>query len=248
MRSPRRTPARAWPRRASAWTLALASAGTVGSLRAAAPSRPPEPSAAEVEAWLDARSIGGGRSIADDGAPPEAPPPPPRWHGFVVQSTLGALGHLGPMKNVSPTAPWLHALVGFEPFRWAMVFVEGDVSFTSTRYANPPPNPRAYALYGLGGGLRFTVKPHDRVGIYAQGSAGAAALTEDVLVAYGYRDSTELAPYFGGHLGLEWHQVNPHLAFVLHGGVRNYDRLLDRERSSETALAWMSGLALRYVF
>lgn len=227
---------------------ALASSLGSTALHGAPASRPPEPSPAEVEAWLDARSLGEGRDLADDGAPEESPPPPPRWHGFVLQSTIGALGHLGPLRHVSPTAPWLHALVGFEPFRWAMVFAEGDVSFTSTRYANPPPNPRAYALYGVGGGLRFTVRPTDRVGLYVQGSAGAAALTEDVLVAYGYRDSTELAPYFGGHLGVEWHQVNPHLALVLHGGVRNYDRLLDRERSSSGALAWMSGLALRYVF
>ena len=49
-------------------------------------------------------------------------------------------------------------------------------------------------------------------------------------------------------LGLEWYQINPHYALAIHGGIRNYDAGLGRERSSETPLAWVSAVALRYAF
>lgn len=55
--------------------------------------------------------------------------------------------------------------------------------FSNTSYANRPPEPRGYALFGFGGGLRITVKPiEDRFGIYVQGSAGGAKITDDVLL------------------------------------------------------------------
>ena len=114
--------------------------------------------------------------------------------------------------------------------------------------ANPPPEPRAYALYGGGGGLRFTVKPTDCVGIYAQGSLGVARVNEDVLYIYGYRNADQWGLDDGGELGLEWYQVNPHYALALHGGMRNYQAVLGRYCSGEQALAWTGGASLRYVF
>lgn len=202
----------------------------------------------EIEAWLDARGVAGTRDVGKVEAEPEVPPPPPRAWGLVVESSVGALSHLGPLKNVSPTAPWFNVKVGWEPFSFLMLFGEADAAFSTTSYANPPPEPRAYALYGFGGGLRLTVRPTERVGIYLQGSLGMAEVSEDVLFNYGYRDADTLALYWGGSLGVEWYQVNPHLALALHGGVRNYDAGLGRARSTEPALAIIGGAALRYAF
>jgi hypothetical protein len=202
----------------------------------------------EIEAWLDARAVAGSRDVTKVEEPPEAPPPPPRRHGVVVESSVGALGHLGPLKNVSPTAPWFHVQLGYEPFKFLMVFGESDIAFSDTSYANPPPDPRAYALYGFGAGVRGTVKPTDRVGVYVQGSIGAARVSEDVLGVYGYKSAVEWNPYFGAHLGLEWYQANPHYAVAIHGGVRNYPDGFERQRSTETPLTWISGLSLRYTF
>jgi hypothetical protein len=129
-----------------------------------------------------------------------------------------------------------------------MLFAETDVAFSDTSYANPPPDPRAYALYGFGAGGRFTLHPTDRFGVYAQGSLGAARVSEDVLQVYGYRDAHDFNPYFGASLGLEWYQVNPHYALALHGGIRSYASGLGRERSSDPALAAIFGLTLRYAF
>ncbi len=206
------------------------------------------PSQQEVEAWLDARAVTSGRTLGAPDTVEEAPPPPPHHRGLVVEGNVGVLGHVGPMKHVSPTAPWFHALVGYEVFDFAMLLVEGDVAFTDTSYANPPPQPRTYALWGLGGGVRFTVRPFDRFGMFVQGSIGAARVTEDVLGIYGYQSADEVNPFFGATAGLEWYQVSPHLALALHGGVRNYADTFDRVSSSETPLAWLGSIAIRYAF
>jgi hypothetical protein len=202
---------------------------------------------AEIDTWLVGDQKPGEKDSIEADDQEEAPPPPPRGHGFVIESSLGAMGHLGPLKNVSPTSPWFHLQLGFEPLAFLMVFGEGDLVFSNTSYANPPPEPRTYALFGFGGGLRLTVKPTDRFGIYVQGSAGGAKITEDVLYYYGYQNADQLGLYFGGQLGLEWYQVNPHMALALHGGVKDYQAVLGRDRGGQ-ALAWTGGVALRYVF
>lgn len=202
---------------------------------------------AEISAWLDSHNL---PQTSDTGSTeaPEVPPRPPRHHGLVVESSIGAMQHLGPLKNVSPLAPWFHLQVGFEPLKWAMVYAEGDFSPSNTSYAHPPPDPRVYTLFGFGGGVRFTLKPTDRFGIYAEGSIGGAEATNDSLVTYGYKDSTSLGAYFGGGLGLEWYQVDPHYALALHGTLRDYNNVLDRLRSSQPALALIISAALRYTF
>lgn len=200
----------------------------------------------EMEKWLASEP----EEVKDVGSveePEEAPPPPPRHHGFVIESSVGALGHIGPLKNVSPVSPWFHLQFGFEPLAFLMAYAETDLVFSNTSYTNPPPEPRAYALYGFGGGLRFTVKPTDRVGIYVTGSAGIARINEDLLFVYGYENADRWNLYYGGELGLEWYQVNPHMALALHGGVRNYDAGLGRVNGA-TSLAWISGVSIRYVF
>lgn len=202
---------------------------------------------AEIETWLEAdEGPEGGDLGPEDQA--EAPPPPPPHHGLVLESSVGALGHIGPLKNVSPTSPWFHLQLGYEPLHWLMLFGEADLVFGTTKYANPPPEPRSYALYGGGGGLRLTIKPTERVGIYLQGSVGAAKINDDVLVVYGYPNADRFGLYYAGQLGLEWYQVSPHYALAVHGGLRNYQEVLGHDRLSDPALAWTGGAAIRYVF
>jgi hypothetical protein len=201
----------------------------------------------EIESWLEAPS---GPKTQEDASEDdaEAPPPPPRRHGLTVESGIGALGHLGPLKNISPVSPWFHLKIGFEPFPWLLAFGETDLVFSSTEYAHPPPEPRTYRLYGGGGGLRVTIRVGERLGVYGEGSAGLARVSEDVLEVYGYRSAADFHPYFGGRLGLEWYPVNPHLAIGVFGGLRSYASGLARERSTESALCWLSGVGLRYTF
>jgi hypothetical protein len=221
--------------------------GVAGHAAEAAP-RERQLTPEEIDAWLDSRAMP--KSQADTSAEEDAdaPPPPPREHGFVLESSVGVLGHLGHMKNISPSSPWFGLRFGYEPLRWLMVFAEADLFVGSTSYAHPPPPPRSYAFWGIGAGVRVTVRPVERFGVYGQLGLGAGEATEDVLELYGYENAEELNLYQSAQLGLEWYQVSPHLALALHGGVRHYQDGLKRLRSTEPPLAWLSGVALRYTF
>ncbi len=222
--------------------------GAAKAADSAAPERQLTPE--EIDAWLDSRALPPSRAEArgSGDADADAPPPPPRRHGWVLESSVGVLGHVGNLKNVSPAAPWFALRFGFEPLRWLMVFAETDLAIASTAYASRPPPPRSYALWSFGAGARLTLKPTERVGLYAQGSLGGGRATEDVLELYGYPNADRLGLYQSGELGVEWYQVNPHLALAVHGGVRHYPKALKRRRDDQPPLAWLGGVALRYTF
>lgn len=241
--------------RGASWLLGIACVTTLltGAYQARAADAGAEPkerelTPEEIDAWLDSRAMPRSQSAREEESDEEAPPPPPRKHGFVLESSIGVMGQLGHLKNITPNAPWFGVRFGYEPLRWLMVFAESDLLVASTSYAHPPPPPRSFALFGFGGGVRLTVKPLDRFGIYLQGSLGGARATEDVLELYGYENADELGMYQSAELGFEWYQVNPHLALAVHGGARNYPRVLKRARDSQPPMTWLSGLALRYTF
>ncbi|HVU04131.1 MAG TPA: hypothetical protein VHE30_20380 [Polyangiaceae bacterium] len=224
--------------------LVLALAGFSGSARADEESDKEERK--RIETWLESEP-----AHADLGATsaPEAPPPPPRKHGFVVESSVGAMGHIGSMSHITPAMPWFRTAFGWEPTKWVMLLAQGDIAAASTSLANPPPDPRGYALWGLSGAVRFGVQPTSFLGISAQGEIGAARVTEDVLSTYGYKDANKVGPYFGALVGVEWYQVSPHVALVLQGGIRSYASIFDRTAlPGGAALAWISAGALKYTF
>lgn len=225
--------------------------GTSAALAAEAQPSERQLTPEEIDAWLDARALPPSQSrdsAADRDADADAPPPPPRRRGWVLESSVGVLGQLGHLKNITPNAPWFGLRFGYEPLRWLMVFAESDLFVASTSYAHPPPPPRSFAFWSAGAGFRLTVKPTDRVGIFLQGSLGAGRATDDVLKLYGYQHADELGSYQSAELGFEWYQINPHLALAVHGGVRDYPRVLKRDRSSEPPMVWLSGAGLRYTF
>jgi hypothetical protein len=224
----------------------LVSAGSLSAAEAQPKERQLTPE--EIDAWLDSRAMP--KSEGDHGSEDEleAPPPPPRKKGFVLESSIGVMGQMGHLKNITPNAPWFGLRFGFEPLRWLMVFAESDVFIASTSYAHEPPPPRSFAFWNVGAGFRLTVKPTDRFGVYLQGSLGGGRATEDVLELYGYQHADELGFYQSAELGFEWYQINPHLALALHGGVRNYPRALKRDRDSQPPMTWLSGAGLRYTF
>ena len=222
--------------------VALTAAGVLLSVPSHGAQEKGELSETEINTWLDASPEEKADREADLS---EVPPPPPRHHGFTIASDIGALGHLGDLKNVSPASPWLHMLVGYEVFSWAMVFTSADVAFSDTSYVEGPS--RAFAMYGLGGGFRLTI-PMSQMGIFAQFDAGAAKVSQDVLTTLGYNKAHEFAPYFGGMLGAEFYQINPRYALVAQGGVRNLNAGFDSINSTQVALAWLGSAGLRYTF
>ena len=179
---------------------------------------------------------------------PEAPPPPPRHRGLLVEGSVGALGQLGALQHVSRTAPWFHLGLGYEVTHWFTVLAETDITVASTSLANPPPEPRGYTLFGFSGAGRFSWEVSPVVSLFAEGEVGLAEVSSDILTTYGFNDANSLEPYFGGALGAEWFQVNPHYALGVRAGVRSYGALLDRSFGGDTALAWLGAATLRYTF
>lgn len=203
------------------WSVAVAPVLLLaaGQARADEPAATPELTA-EQAAKVD---LTGGEKKASISAEEEsAPPPPPRKKGFVIESSLGALGWLGKFGSVAPPAFWLHAQLGWEIFRWLMVFGDGELAFTQTSYAVDPTKNRAVPIFGFGGGLRATVHFTDRVAMYVQGNAGAmmADVPIRALAVMGYANAENLSFTAGGRLGLEWYQLDPHVALALSGGPR----------------------------
>jgi hypothetical protein len=225
----------------------LLAAGVAHAADAPPPERQLTP--AEIDAWLDSRAMPKSEGARDTGdSDDQAPPPPPRKKGIVLESSMGVLGQVGSLKHIIPNAPWFGVHLGYEPLRALMVFAESDLFVASTSYAHQPPPPRSFAFWNVGGGVRLTLKPTDRVGVYVQGSVGGGRATEDVLKIYGYRHADSLGFYQSAELGLEWYQVSPHLALVAHGGLRNYPRNLVRDLDNGAPITWLASAGLRYTF
>src|SRR5690242_19518316 len=179
------------PRLASSTAFALAFSGVAMGARADEPA--PGPSEQQISEFLAQKPASADVSKAPEA--PEAPPPPPRRHGFVVESSIGAFGPLGALSHVSRPSAWFHGAFGYEPLKWFMVLAQVDLTVASTSLANPPPDPRGYAIWGLGGARRFCFEPFTSVGIYAQGEFGITQATTDVLATYGYRNADNLGFY-----------------------------------------------------
>jgi hypothetical protein len=130
-----------------------------------------------------------------------------------------------------------------------MPFLEADVAFASTAYAPRPPPERSYFHYGAGAGVRVTIPVGRVLAVLAQGSFGFSRVSEqNVLSVYGFPDADEPTLYLDGELGLEWYQVNPHLALAVHGGVKHYGAGLTRDRGSDPPIAAVGSMNLRYAF
>ncbi len=183
-------------------------------------------------------------------APLEAPPPPPRHKGFVLEQSLGAVGFAGKFGGLTGhPAIWLKTQFGYELFKWLMLFGSGDVLFTDTGNSTGPSQNRPFPIVSFGGGVRFTIPFTDRVGMYVQGEAGGdvAIVKSGVLANFGYHPAESVGFQAGGRLGIEWFQVDRHLALGLSGGAR-YMANLAYEAGGDLPLAWDATVDLRYTF
>lgn len=179
----------------------------------------------------------------------EPPPQAPRNKGVVVESSMGVLGFAGKFRNVAPPGLHLTTNAGYELFRWLMLFGYGELAMTDTSVANGPTKQRAFPIYGFGAGGRITVHASPRVALFAQGQFGfmKADVPENALQILGYMNAERLRPAFDARLGVEWYQVNRHLALGLNGGVRLATGFA-KTVGNDTPLAYEGGAAIRYTF
>jgi hypothetical protein len=168
----------------------------------------------------------------------------------VLESTLGAAGFLGEFRKIAPPGWWLRTQLGYEIFRWLMVFGEGELLYTDTSASSDASKLRAFPIFGFGGGLRVTIHPTERFAFYLQGSVDAlkADVPKNALAIIGFKDAESLSASFGGRIGLEWYQIDRHLALGLTGGVRDATGFARASGASDTPLLWDAGASLRYTF
>lgn len=190
-------------------------------------------------------------AVDANAAPPEAPPPPPYKKTLVLDSAIGAVGFFGEFGKVAPPGPYFRTQLGYEILRWLMFFGEGELSFTDTSNREAPPRTRAFAMYGFGGGARFTVRFGERVGVYGQASVGMiqADVGKNALGNLGFRDAESFDTYLGGRLGFEWYQLDRHFALGVTVGARLAQGFgITRVGTSDTPLLGDAALSLRYAF
>ncbi len=245
---------------AAAWSAGVALAFALLTSRALAepPSNPPTLSE-EEGAHIDiAAQAPAGKtseeSVLGSGAEApaftQAPPMRPRHKGLVLESTLGVLAFAGEFRHVSPPAYWLHGLLGYEVFPWLMVFGQAELALTDTSESQDESHTLAYAMWGFGGGARVTVHVSDRVALYGQGDVGAltANVPHDALAILGYRNAESLGAAFGARLGVDWYQMDRHLALSAGLGARIAQGFAKVTDTSDVPIMWDLGAGLRYTF
>ena len=183
-------------------------------------------------------------------APLDAPPPLPRKKGFVVEGSLGALGFMGQFRHVAPAAPWIHMQFGYELTSWLMLFLGGDLAFTDTSIAQDPTKSRAFPIFGFGVGPRLTWHVTERVAVFGQVSIGAlkADVPKNAFAILGYRDAESLGLDLGARIGVEWFQIDRHMALGLAVGVRDAKGFAKLAATSDSPLMWDGSAAIRYTF
>ncbi len=181
---------------------------------------------------------------------PEAPPALPRHKGVVVESRLGVLGFIGQFRHVAPTASWLYTQVGYEPLNWLMFLAYGELAMTDTSEAQDPSHARAFPMFGFGGGVRFTWRPQDRIGAFVQANLGGmkADVPTHSFANIGYPNAESLGVDFGARLGVEWYQIDRHMALGAGVGIRDAKGFSRTAGPSDTPLMLDASLALRYTF
>ena len=241
---------------ATAFALALAAPATPARAQEPAPAAPavqPAPPGAPALApsQIDLEKDTQSAALADTPtAPAEAPPPPPYKKSVVIDSSLGALVFLGKFGKTAPPGPWLRTQVGYELFKWLMVFGEGELAFSDTSGTQDPPKTRSFPVYGFGGGARFTARFTDRLGVYVQGGLGAmkADIRKRALEIIGFKDAEKLGLFFGGRIGVEWYQLDRHFGLGVTVGMRDATGFKRTGGGSDSPLAFDAGASIRYAF
>jgi hypothetical protein len=133
---------------------------------------------------------------------------------------------------------------------WLMLFGEGELAYTDTSEASDPSHAKAFPIWGIGGGGRATLHASDRVALFGQASIDglAASVPHNALGVLGYRTAESLNASFGARFGLEWYQLDRHLALALQVGLRDaqgFSKFLDK---ADIPLMWDAAAGIRYTF
>jgi hypothetical protein len=138
----------------------------------------------------------------------------PASSGFFSEAGAGAAGFIGAAAPDSKIGPTLAVRIGWEPFSWFALGLHLEGS-NHEATVPPPPTGEWFQLYRAQADGRLTARL-DRVAIFAEGGAGLAYISSNVLQKVGILDPgerTTIAFDAGG--GFEYQLQNRHYAFGL---------------------------------
>ena len=134
-----------------------------------------------------------------------------------------------------------------------MVFGESELAFTDTSEAQDESQATAFPIFGFGGGVRGTIHATERVAFFLQGASARSRpwCRTGRSPSWATRTPRALHLAIGGRLGVEWYQVDRHLALAAQGGVARragLQAVASVGPRRDTPLMWDAALGLRYTF
>ncbi len=148
-------------------------------------------------------------------APPAFPDPKKFAHGFYAEGDVGAVVFLGRAGRYAAPGPVFGARIGYDFTRW--LAVQAHVAGASNDANLPPPTVgQTFQTYEFAGEARFAI-PIQRFQIFAQGGAGVAVLSTNVLDSVGVTHGGHATLIIVGGGGLDYHTLNRHFSVGLGG-------------------------------
>jgi len=151
----------------------------------------------------------------------------PASRGVFTEAGLGASGFLGGARKDAAIGPALALRIGYDLFTWFSVGLHLDASSHEATVPAPPEG-EWFQLYRThaDGRLGFRV---DELAFFAEGGAGAAYISSNILGKVGITDPGEsYALAFNAGGGIEYQIQNRHYAFGLAGDwwlIPQFDKL-----------------------
>ena len=131
-----------------------------------------------------------------------------------------------------------------------MVYGYGELAYTGTSNDQAEASAIYFPIYGFGGGVRVTVHATDRVALFLQANAGAmsAVVPREALTFLGSAAAQSLGFDVGGLIGVEWYQLDRHMALGLGVGLRDALSFKVQDGASDLPLMLDASASLRYTF
>jgi hypothetical protein len=135
----------------------------------------------------------------------------PASQGAYAEAGMGAVATIGKAASWTQPGPALSLRLGYDLFAWFSVGVAADAS-THEATVPPPPEGEYVQLYRARADARLTARVQ-MIALYAEGGAGAAMLSSNVLAKVVVQDPGErFSLVFAGGGGVEYQLQNRHYA------------------------------------